>query len=172
MAERNIKRNVEQAIEDFNNIKTAIINKGMTIPNGTPTNQYAEKISKISSVYSGEFTPTTDTQTYTLENLPFQGKRIYIWSSDVTSITISSSDTNKYCVDLNIDSAIPQSMGVFRYWRTDFSTPKAGYTRVAIGGVSFANITENSISLNLEKLTRNQRLTFKSDCVYYYTITA
>jgi hypothetical protein len=47
MATNTINENVEQAILDFGTIKQAIINKGVSVPTGTPTSQYATKISSI-----------------------------------------------------------------------------------------------------------------------------
>ena len=47
MATNTINENVEQAISDFGTIKQAIINKGVQVPNGTPTSQYATKIGEI-----------------------------------------------------------------------------------------------------------------------------
>lgn len=40
--------NINQATSDFNGIKQAIINKGVTVPQGTHTSQYAELINSIS----------------------------------------------------------------------------------------------------------------------------
>ena len=47
MATRTITENVNQAVQDFDNIKQAIIDKGIEVPNGTPTSEYADKIGKI-----------------------------------------------------------------------------------------------------------------------------
>lgn len=41
--------NVNQVASDFNNIKQAIINKGVEVPQGTPTSEYGELINNISS---------------------------------------------------------------------------------------------------------------------------
>ena len=49
MATRTITENVNQAVQDFDNIKQAIIDKGIEIPNGTPTSEYADKIGTIKS---------------------------------------------------------------------------------------------------------------------------
>jgi hypothetical protein len=49
MANNTINQNVNQAIMDFSTIKQAIINKGVSVPTGTPTSQYATKISSIQS---------------------------------------------------------------------------------------------------------------------------
>lgn len=49
MATRTITENVNQAVQDFDNIKQAIINKGIEVPNGTPTSEYADKIGTIKS---------------------------------------------------------------------------------------------------------------------------
>lgn len=40
--------NVNQAISDFRNIKQAIINKGINVPEGTHTSKYSELINSIS----------------------------------------------------------------------------------------------------------------------------
>ena len=49
MATRTITENVNQAVQDFDNIKQAIIDKGIEVPNGTPTSEYADKIGTIKS---------------------------------------------------------------------------------------------------------------------------
>ena len=49
MATNTINENVEQAILDFGTIKQAIIDKGVEVPDGTPTSQYATKIGEIQS---------------------------------------------------------------------------------------------------------------------------
>lgn len=41
--------NINQAISDFSTIKQAIIDKGVSVPDGTPTSQYGNLISTISS---------------------------------------------------------------------------------------------------------------------------
>lgn len=42
-----LKENINQAIADFDSIKEAIENKGVEVPNGTPTSQYGSKINEI-----------------------------------------------------------------------------------------------------------------------------
>lgn len=42
-----LSQNITQAISDFNSIKTAILNKGVSVPSNTPTSQYAGKITDI-----------------------------------------------------------------------------------------------------------------------------
>jgi hypothetical protein len=54
-----LSENVAQAISDFNSIKAAIINKGVEVPSGTPTSQYAEKIEDIQA---GDFIYESYTQ--------------------------------------------------------------------------------------------------------------
>lgn len=44
----NLITNINQASSDFNNIKQAIINKGVEVPQGTPTSEYGELIGNIS----------------------------------------------------------------------------------------------------------------------------
>lgn len=44
MANRTISENINQAISDFKSIKQAIIDKGVEIPEGTPTSEYGAKI--------------------------------------------------------------------------------------------------------------------------------
>ncbi len=50
-----IAENISQAINDFGNIKTAIINKGVDVPNDTPTANYPEYIQNIETGGSGGF---------------------------------------------------------------------------------------------------------------------
>lgn len=47
MATKTLTENVNQAIADFDGIKTAIVTKGVAVPNGTPTAQYGAKIGEI-----------------------------------------------------------------------------------------------------------------------------
>ena len=47
MAINSLTQNVNQAISDFAGIKQAIVDKGVAIPSGTPTSQYAGKIGQI-----------------------------------------------------------------------------------------------------------------------------
>lgn len=47
MATKTLRTNVNQAVQDFDNIKQSIIDKGVEIPNGTPTSEYATKICDI-----------------------------------------------------------------------------------------------------------------------------
>ena len=49
MANRTISENINQAISDFKGIKQAIIDKGVEIPEGTPTSEYGAKIREIGS---------------------------------------------------------------------------------------------------------------------------
>ncbi len=42
-----LSENISQAIDDFDDIKDAIIAKGVSVPSGTPTSQYASKIGDI-----------------------------------------------------------------------------------------------------------------------------
>ena len=56
MATKTLNENINQAISDFNGIKQAIIDKGVQVPNGTPTSQYGTKIGEIQS---GGSTPNT-----------------------------------------------------------------------------------------------------------------
>ena len=47
MANRTISENINQAISDFKGIKQAIIDKGVEIPQGTPTSEYGAKIGEF-----------------------------------------------------------------------------------------------------------------------------
>ena len=49
MASKTLSENINQAISDFGSIKQAIIDKGVEVPSGTPTNQYGTKIGEIQS---------------------------------------------------------------------------------------------------------------------------
>lgn len=42
-----LSKNVQQATEDFDSIRDAIIEKGVEVPSSTPTSQYADKIGQI-----------------------------------------------------------------------------------------------------------------------------
>lgn len=48
-----LAENIEQAINDFDSIQAAIIEKGVSVPYGTPTNKYGSKILQISGEGSG-----------------------------------------------------------------------------------------------------------------------
>lgn len=58
--------NVNQAISDFDSIKTAIIDKGVDVPTDTPTSQYASKISSITSGGKGIIFEQVDSNGYPL----------------------------------------------------------------------------------------------------------
>lgn len=49
MATKTLSENINQAISDFNGIKQAIIDKGVSVPSGTPTSEYSTKIGEIQS---------------------------------------------------------------------------------------------------------------------------
>ena len=49
LATKTLSENINQAISDFGSIKQAIIDKGVEVPSGTPTNQYGTKIGEIQS---------------------------------------------------------------------------------------------------------------------------
>ena len=42
-----LAQNIQRAIDDFNSIENAIVQKGVPVPDGTPTSQYGEKILSI-----------------------------------------------------------------------------------------------------------------------------
>ena len=50
MANRTISENINQAISDFKGIKQAIIDRGIEIPEGTPTSEYGAKIEEIKGI--------------------------------------------------------------------------------------------------------------------------
>ena len=54
MATKTLSENINQAISDFNGIKQAIIDKGVSVPSGTPTSQYGDKIGEIQGGGSDE----------------------------------------------------------------------------------------------------------------------
>lgn len=54
MATNTLSQNINQAIDDFDSIKQAIIDKGVSVPAGTPTSEYSDKIVEIQV---GDFQP-------------------------------------------------------------------------------------------------------------------
>lgn len=44
-----LAQNIQRAIDDFNSIENAIVQKGVPVPDGTPTSDYGEKILSIES---------------------------------------------------------------------------------------------------------------------------
>lgn len=50
MANRTISENINQAISDFKGIKQALIDKGIEIPQGTPTSEYGAKIDEFKGI--------------------------------------------------------------------------------------------------------------------------
>lgn len=44
-----LAQNIQRAINDFNSIEDAIVRKGVSVPDGTPTSEYGEKILSIES---------------------------------------------------------------------------------------------------------------------------
>ena len=92
-----LSQNITQAISDLNDIKTAIQNKGVTVPANTPTSDYDSLIANI---------PTGDDSTLkgliqcTITSLDIPqgvtaiGTRAFYYRSHLTSITIPSSVTS------------------------------------------------------------------------------
>lgn len=58
MGTNTLSQNINQAIRDFDSVREAIINKGVEIPEGTPTSQYGAKIGEIQTGGGGGETPT------------------------------------------------------------------------------------------------------------------
>ena len=42
-----LSQNIEQATKDFDDIKSAIIEQGVEVPDGTPTSEYGDKVRQI-----------------------------------------------------------------------------------------------------------------------------
>lgn len=42
-----LAQNIQRAINDFNSIENAIVQKGVPVPDGTPTSEYAEKVEDV-----------------------------------------------------------------------------------------------------------------------------
>lgn len=59
MSTKTLSENITQAISDFNSIKNAIIAKGVEVPSGTHTSDYATKIGQIESGGGGGDLPST-----------------------------------------------------------------------------------------------------------------
>lgn len=73
--------NINQAISDFDSIKQAIISKGVSVPNGTPTNQYSNLINTINSSKAN----------YVTDGLIYCKDTSNFGSSELVEITINDS---------------------------------------------------------------------------------
>lgn len=97
MATRTITENVNQAISDFDTIQQAIINKGIEVPAGTPTSEYATKIGDIQGGGGNEELNALIEGNQDLEiSVP----------KDITKIKAYAFYQNKLKENLNIDSNI------------------------------------------------------------------
>ncbi len=67
-----LSQNITQAISDFNSIKTAIEDKGVTVPSGTPTSDYGALIENISGGNSLfiDYMNNTNTSSFTSFVIP------------------------------------------------------------------------------------------------------
>ena len=52
MAKNSLETNIRRAMDDFRNIKAAMINNGEEVPTGTPTSAYAEKIGDKTYIFT------------------------------------------------------------------------------------------------------------------------
>lgn len=90
--------NINLAISDFDNIRLAIENKGIIIPNTTPTNMYAAKIDSIPSGGEDEFVPIPEW--WDIETIIKNDTRVYtskvIELLSVGDITTSLSGASAY----------------------------------------------------------------------------
>lgn len=99
MATRTITENVNQAVQDFDNIKQAIIDKGVEVPNGTPTSEYATKIGDIPSgeELMQQFAGVISRDVVNFnppEGITKLGENCLFYCDKLESITIPSSVTN------------------------------------------------------------------------------
>lgn len=124
MASNSLSTNVNQAITDFGTIKTAIINKGVDVPDRTHTSAYADKINNIQT---GPTPPTkgfvpsswdangyvTDGKIYGMTSIPnyfFQGLYDTSHFVKLSNITFTSGTTtiglNSFvgCAELTLTS--------------------------------------------------------------------
>lgn len=104
--------NINQAIADFNSIKDAIISKGIDIPNGTKTNEYAEKISQIQTG-GGEtelqFDMTGITHYYDITTID---KNNNVWVDSVNGNNIDISDCTINDDNIEVPSDVTKSIDV------------------------------------------------------------
>ena len=104
MANKTLVQNVTQAISDFDSIKQAIVSKGVKVPYGTKTSEYAEKIKgirkKLNSGTLLDISQLTDFSYFCYKNR-FINKLREIDTSRGTSFTHMFYDcTNLYSIPL------------------------------------------------------------------------
>lgn len=81
-----LKENINQAIADFDSIKEAIENRGVEVPNGTPTSQYGSKINEIPD-YMKQRCEGTMTTYLIPSDISKIARNAFVYT-DLTSITI------------------------------------------------------------------------------------
>ena len=175
MATRTITENVNQAVQDFDNIKQAIIDKGIEVPNGTPTSEYADKIGTIKS--NGLDTSTvTDFSNFAKNNrfAEEQLKKIdtsigtdfgYMFDgcTSLTTITIPQLDTSNgtsfsgmvsYCSSLTTIPKLDTSSGTkFDYMFGDCTSLTTVPQLDTSSGTNFYGMFNNCRSLTTIELT-------------------
>ncbi len=169
-----LSQNVTQAISDLNSIKNAIENKGVVVPSGTPTSQYAGMIGNISQ---------SDTQLRELiqgsaasfeipHGVTILKKYIFYGMQNLTSVTIPNSvtiiDENAFNNCPHLESlTIPNSVlylnsyaitncSRFRTLYIPNSIISFGYMAINVSSLENVTIENgfNGFNLNLSSSTR------------------
>ena len=109
----NLLENINQACADFSNIKKAITDKGVEIASGTPSSEYADKVSEVydagkAYAYSNPQTPTDGREclTYWYAHLNFELGRIWdeYWESESGDTIIPANDEATWLDELEYPS--------------------------------------------------------------------
>ena len=126
MATRTITENVNQAVQDFDNIKQAIIDKGIEVPNGTPTSEYADKIGTIK---------INGLDTSTITDFSYFGQNNRFGTGEILTGLNTKSGTNFY--------------GMFQNCKNLTTIPKLDTSN----GKSFSGMFDNCSNLTTIELT-------------------
>lgn len=113
--------NINRAVDDFASIKQAIISKGINVPAGTVTSQYAELINKIQSnggeTSSPAFLPHSEGLTYWFDFEKGYDPVQKIWRDQIWGLELPLADTQPEdaLTTANSEFSVPESSGQWAY---------------------------------------------------------
>ena len=137
-----LSQNITQAISDFDDIKTAIQTKGVTVASGTPTSDYADLISSIptgdDSVLKGLIQRTV-TSISIPQGIPKIGDYVFYGFNNLTGVTIPDSVTQ---------------IGDYAFYQTGLTSVSFPDSVTEIGQYAFydASLTSLNISNHVNKI--------------------
>lgn len=192
MAKRTLEQNIRQAISDFDGIKAAIEDKGVSVPNGTDTSEYGDKVGEVYDKGS------TDTVARFWEMTSKGGTRkewLYLFAhsklkSEFFKYPITIKGTNMYCLMYLSDAGdlidlvdMEQNYG----FKIDFSNAtnvanafqQAYVTRIGVVDLSKANNAYLTFACNMwsdkctsiQKIITHEKLDFSNAFNYRSALT-